>query len=618
MVDDLVKKRALRAFPGHKAGPGSVDVSDMSQPRAVRIFPGLVLLAALLPYVTSLTVPFHYDDEHSVSGNPHIQSLDNLGRFFVDPTCFSLYPDHAMYRPILLVTYAVDHALGGGRAWMFHLTNMVLHVLASLVVLGLLAELARAREVRGDPSFGSLPVVGGLLFALHPVHSEPVFYVSGRSDILVTLFVTLSVFSWMRARRGERGAACAWFGVALLAFALSLLTKASAIVVPALLLAVELLVGPAVSSPAPGKSGPRRWRGLALLLPFVLLSLLYLELRSRLMGSTGIALSRSRLLEQSDVLTGAGRGVLANLLTQTKGFLVYVKLILWPEALSIEHHVEVATSFLDPTFLLSLASVLALSAAIVLWSWRKPLRLFFFLWILIGLAPTSSIIPLNLLLTERRLYLSGPGTAGLLACILLGVAQSVLAPRSSSRRMGLVAPAVLLLVCGLFVGRIGTRGADWKDPLRLWRAAARVAPESDRAHRNLGIQLAQAGEMDEAERELRRAVELHPVFEISRINLGEVLRRLGERDKRVDRVVEAEDQLSWVLARGPTSQMVLHRLAAAKRTRHELTQDTRPVMEAMDLYEILVDLYPEDRVAARGLAVCRIILAGGVPVQPGE
>ena len=96
----------------------------------------LVFLVASLLYANTLGHGFHYDDFHSVVHNPHIRSLENLPAFFTDPQLFSTDPQQAMYRPVLLVTYALNYAWGAEAPLGYHLVNILLHgANAALVVL---------------------------------------------------------------------------------------------------------------------------------------------------------------------------------------------------------------------------------------------------------------------------------------------------------------------------------------------------------------------------------------------------------------------------------------------------------------------------------------------------
>ncbi len=585
----------------------SVDMSLMK--RGWQPFIPLALFGlAVLPYLLSLNVPFHYDDLHSVVMNPHIQSLSNLGRFFVDPTCFDSDPDIKMYRPLLLVSYAYNIAWAGLVPWIFHLTNIILHGLTTVVVFLCLRSLV-ARRPEGVPGGNLLPGVGALFFALLPVHSEPVIYVCARSDVLCTLFVTASVWAYLEATRRSGRMFSGWLIASILLFVAALLSKASGIVVPALIVMIEVLLrqkGLDLKS-----VGQRCFAVAARLAPFAIVSFLYIQMRGALLGTTGIKLTGARFADAGDVLSGAGRGIWINLLTQTKCLVVYLKLLIFPKDLSIEHHVDVVTSASDGSFLLALLLVLSILAFVIVTSRGRPLRLVFFLWFLIGLAPTSSIVSLNVLLTERRMYVGGLGSAALVAELFLALVMFFSLrrePDRNPRRKIAVAVGLVLFLC---VARITLRIQDWKSSHRLWSAAVEVAPSSDRAQRNLGVARAYRGDFEGAVASFREAVRLYPTYEISHINLGQALQNQGILSNDESLLCDAIAEYEWVLERWPESQVVLHKLAATKVALFQSFGRTNELADVADLYGRILALYPEDETA-------RIALERTLAEMPGK
>ena len=144
---------------------------------------GLVLVCALLSYHNVLWHSFHYDDEHSILENPHVRSLANVPRFFVDPGTFSGMPEARMYRPLLLATYAGNYALGGYAPMGWHAVNLLLHLVNAGLLLSLAPALGASRRAA---------LIAGMLFAVHPVLSESVNYVSSRSSLLATCCLLLA------------------------------------------------------------------------------------------------------------------------------------------------------------------------------------------------------------------------------------------------------------------------------------------------------------------------------------------------------------------------------------------------------------------------------------------
>ena len=150
------------------------------------------LLAAIL-YANALHNPFHYDDRHSIEHNKHLRSLRNIPQFFTDPGTFSSERRGTMFRPLLLSSYAVNYAMHENWVSGFRIANLGLHVLCSLALFALVSR------------WGRLPREAwavGLLFLLHPLHGEPINYISSRSDLLVAFFYLLALYVAARPLHG--------------------------------------------------------------------------------------------------------------------------------------------------------------------------------------------------------------------------------------------------------------------------------------------------------------------------------------------------------------------------------------------------------------------------------
>ena len=145
----------------------------------------LIVAATLLVYANALGNAFLWDDHFLVVGNTAIKHWANVATIFVHP----LFPDaigSRYYRPLQTLTYLLDYQLWGLRPWGFHLTNMLLH--AGTAVLLYRLGLVVLRDARAA-------LAGALLFAVHPIHTEAVTYVSGRSDPLAA-FLMLAAALW--------------------------------------------------------------------------------------------------------------------------------------------------------------------------------------------------------------------------------------------------------------------------------------------------------------------------------------------------------------------------------------------------------------------------------------
>lgn len=419
----------------------------------------IVALVVLVVHSPGLWGGYHYDDDHSVVRNQALRDIRLIPTYFVDPGLFSADPGRGMYRPLLLTSYALNRALLGDEARAFLLVNLLLHALnASLVT-----AIAGRRLSAGGA------IMAGLLFGLHPVVTEPVNYVSARSDSLVACCVLLTL--WLATRpTGRRtsgvGPSAVWssavwssvlwpsgmrhamiLGTGAVA---ALLSKSTAIAVAPLLGLSAWIRGEAHSWTALLR---RYWMVLTL-------SGLYLLL----IWSNGF-------LPQSFSRGAAGAG--DRLLTQITGATRYLQTLIMPVALSPEPPHHLSTS-LSVTVLGSMALLLSLGFLVVALCRRRlraPLALA--LWFAFCLVPVS-LAPLNVLINDRRLYLPMVGAA---------IALAALGPWI--RRLQWRRVLVILGLCILSVHAL-QRSQIWAEDLSLWQDAVSTGPTMPRAQLYLG------------------------------------------------------------------------------------------------------------------------------------
>ena len=486
----------------------------------------LVVGLVVLVYAASLPGTFQYDDHPTILQNEAVRDPSLLPRYFVDADLFSGLEGNAMYRPVLLASYLLDYGIAGYHPTAWHLTNILIHALNAVLVLLLTRRLLAVLRP-GKPA-GYVAFFAALAFALHPVHSEVVNYVSSRSSSLATvgfLGALLLHLAWTRGEKGRLARVLLAIGsMALLAFGFG--GKEIAVAAVPVAFALDLI------DPKEARL-PKRFLTASLrVLPLLAVAAIYLFwLRPAVLGSTGVNVSDRMFTVDGkvDLYWGGGRTIFQNLLTQARVFWMYAALLLFPHGLAVDRFVRVSTSFGEPAVIASVAGI-AVVLALLLLAWRKERIVTFAggLYI-VALLPTSSVIPLNVLMNEHRLYLPGVGIA-----ILMGLALGGL-----HRRRRKAATVLGLLVAAAWVAVIVPRSLVWQDPLKLWQESVRVSPGSFRSHNQLGaacIAEAQAiGVSDEALPVLERAIRslseaerLYPDWYNAPLNLGIAHRLEGE------------------------------------------------------------------------------------------
>lgn len=434
-------------------------------PRA-SLAPALVVLAALLSYATSLDNGFVWDD--LVIVERQLVVFDGVGDILAPPRDIPQFsPDY--YRPLTIATYLVDRAVAGERPFTFHLSVVLAHAITALLLWLLASQLLAGRA---GASAGAL--CAGLLFAVHPVHSESVAWAAGRSDVLATAGVLAALVAHGAAPWSWGGSALG--GAAALA---ALGAKEAGVALYPLLLLRDWLVRPVRR---PLADWARGYAGVAVA------AVVYLLLRHHALGE---------LVGTAPSIAPTHRAPLE--IAAAVGF--YVAKLVWPFPLNAYvDHVPVTAAPL-----LAAALLLAAGAAAV-WHWRARadgLPLFALSWIALTLVPSLAIlwkIP-DAPLAERYLYLPSAGFC-LLVGDLAGRGWARLAT-PTGRRTAAAAAAVLLLAAGAAAAR---RGRVWHDDISLWEDTEAKSQLSGMAARNLGTAYQQAGRSADARAAFARAL----------------------------------------------------------------------------------------------------------------
>ncbi len=317
-----------------------------------------LVMLSLSVYAPTLGYGFVWDDHVLIVQNSTIRDWSNLPRIFA-ADFFQVSRSleaRGYHRPLVTLSYMVDHTLWGLRPFGYHLTNVLLHV--TVVVLVYLVGLRLLRD-------GVAPLLASALFAVHPIHTESVAWIAGRTDVIATAFVLLSLLLYVE-RRPRRS----WG--ALVAFAAALLAKEVALLLPAVLLVYESFF----------HAPPWRDR-LRRVAPFLAVLVTYGFLR---FGVLRVAPGNPFLWAQ---------GPYRLLLTFAVAVWIYGEKLLLPVNLNAYYSVPVVTSLWQPFVLASLAMLGATGAVLQRIRRGEPAIVFAALVFLLALLPVSNLVPLG-------------------------------------------------------------------------------------------------------------------------------------------------------------------------------------------------------------------------------
>ena len=218
-------------------GPSQTNVVRSGLPSCWATFlaGGLIVLAAVLAYRNSFGGPFIFDDELSIRQNPTIRELWPIWK----PLCPPNHGEPVTGRPLLNLSFAVNYAINGLNVWGYHVANLAIHVLAALLLFGIL------RRTFLLPSLGNfriptptcLALAIALLWAVHPLQTESVTYIVQRAESLVGLFYLLTLYCFIRGATPAEDSL--WYAGAVLACLLGMASKEVMVSAPLIVLAVR-------------------------------------------------------------------------------------------------------------------------------------------------------------------------------------------------------------------------------------------------------------------------------------------------------------------------------------------------------------------------------------------
>lgn len=441
----------------------------------------LLILAAIsfAIYTNSIPGSFVMDDHERWESTAWIEGRplgSVIGEFFT--------PGRAqLYRPVPYTLHAIDYHLWGTNASGFHITNIILHALvACLVYLVGLSVLKKRAPV----------FIAALLFATHPIHTEAVTYIAGRTDLAMTLFALLSFLLYLKARHPFGRPGYLLYAGSLGAFILALMSKEAAVALPLILILHHFYFRP--------EGGRRIWRALVLpVAPYVILVIVYVGMRFAAGGGPGVNVREV--------------GFPIQILTALRAFSDYLKALGFPANPALVLDFSWSKTFSEPGTLVPLAVTLGF-LALTVWTFRAARTVSFGLaWIALSILPISNAFAVTAkpLFAERFLYLPSVGF-----CLALGYLASRLAPipwfGPAGKRRALTGAAIVTAVVLAYSFLTLRRNQDWISPIVFSRKTLRQNPKSPSARMlaycNRGAAYEELGRYADAAAEYRRAIEL--------------------------------------------------------------------------------------------------------------
>jgi tetratricopeptide (TPR) repeat protein len=514
------------------------------------IFMVLLVAVSILIFYKTLAYDFVADDRRLIyDKRDFIKDWSSLKTVFTSPFPAETFEPLPFYRPVITFVNFLNFHLLGKTTRGYHVVNLGFHILNALL-LYLLVFLIFKREL--------LSFFVALFFAAHPIHTNSVVWISGRTDLIACFFVLLTVLFFYKARDRVSSSRSIFLGLSFLTYLLAIFSKEIVLALPLFLFVWDYL-----SEKEPIK------RKIIPYIPFIVLTILYLILRIAAIGNLGTGGSY------------ASANLFERFLTTFAIYFYYFKMFVFPVFLNFSPRVVTITSIISLKFwgtLLFFAVVLALGLSLRRGAKEVSFGIF---WILVTLVPVLNLVPLYASVKEWWAYIPSIGF-----CLILGrlaelgvgwqrklleiklpqpepegekMAQeevksteeppweeeeiSEIKPRRLPERIviraGYLVSLFFVLLLIFYAFRIQSRAVVFVKDYHLWTNTSRIAPWDGIAHNAIGDLIKMKGVTRWAKMAFQRAVKADPNFAEARNNFGITLSMSDQDDSALVQVKEA-------------------------------------------------------------------------------
>lgn len=510
------------------------------------IYNYLILIACVIAvYYNSLNNSFVFDDESVILGDQSLTTLSSIPKYFTGGEGFHKVIGK-YYRPVVSTSYNIDYALWELNPFGFHLTNLLIHLIATLILFRVLQILFYKYKYCNLAA-----LLGTLVFAVHPIHTEAVSWVSGRTDSFVTLFffaAFLYYLKYINFDKTNKQSEPKYLTFALIFYGFGLLTKEMMITFPAVIILFDFIYRQ--------QSFKQVLSNFKIYSYFIALSIVYLIVRYFALANVPDRLNYMYFINDN-FTTVAG--------TMLKTIPLYFKLIFVPHPLLYHYNgfLSDANSFFEANVLLSLAFVIILIAGAFISYKKFPEISFCITFFIITLLPVMNIIPTMNLMAERFLYLTS-----FCVSILIGY----IAAKYVTKENKTAVTVIILIICGVYFYLTYRRNADWKDNDTLYstaegmdgsvllvnsgnmfanreqyveaekryRRAIEIRDNSVLAHHNLGLIYLLRNQLDSAEMEIKKGMAIDSLAPDGYFQLAQIYRMQGQNEKAIEQLTKLQ------------------------------------------------------------------------------
>ncbi|MCX5678112.1 MAG: tetratricopeptide repeat protein [Candidatus Omnitrophica bacterium] len=445
----------------------------------------LIIILGIAVYANSLNGKFVYDDHILVKDNALIREWPISLKLFTTGFGISGYMKSSFYRPLQMITYAMNYHSWKLSVIGYHLTSILLHILVALCIYWLIDILFNDK---------TLSFLTAIFFVVHPLHTGVVNYISSRADPMYLFFMLISLIFYIKSSRANNAI---HYIIMASSYLLALLSKENSLILPALILLYHYTF----------KEKIRLKEFLSISgITFIYILLRVTVLKYLMTGS----ISNSTLLQRIPGFFAA--------ITD------YIKLPFLPIGLHMEYGAPIF-SFIDPKVICGIAILITLIFLAVKTVKTNRLTSFSILWFLVTLIPVSNLYPINAYMAENWLYLPSIGFFLILSRFLIE------AYRKERYRILTITLAVLLLAFYSYLTII--QNDTWREPVPFYERILKYAPGSPKVYNNLASIYDEAGRKEEAIAMYKKAIEINPNYAEAYSNLANRYNEAGRKEEAI-------------------------------------------------------------------------------------
>lgn len=544
-----------------------------------RMFILVVFLASVITYANTLQHQFVHDDVAIVLKNSLIRDLRHIPEIFVSDYWkteqWEIEERSGLYRPLVIASFAVNYAVDRLNPFGYHLFNLLIHSLNCILIYFIICFLTTRRP---------LAFLSAVIYALHPIHTEAVASIVGRSELLAALFVFLAWFLHLLNQNREMSSTRPFLlqTMSVLAYFFGLLCKENAITFLGILLLSDYCFHLKQDGFPRYRVLWRKYWG------YLIVTCLYLVIRFQVVGTPGVPpQGRDYGLQPLWI----DPSFLTSLFTMSKVFFYYIVKLVLPISLSPDYSynsIPLSKSFWEKDVIIGFCLAIGLLILALYSVHKRPLVSFSILFFFLTASLISNLIVISgVLMADRLLYLPSFGICMCMASVLEQL--RLYCTSSDTRQWCRPIPSIAIAVVMILYGWLTfNQNRIWRDNGMLWSHAVEKVPNSFLARLNYANFLASQGKDTEAIEEYKKSMNIRVDYALTHLNLGGVYTKNG-------RYLEAEGSYQHVLKLRPNSFRAYEELGFVYERQNKL-----PL--AIQAYQSALRIKPQDATLHKKLA----------------